>query len=236
MRDLPRLGDQPVIRGEDWDWEPPEPQIPFETLPADHAAVGYIDWAQNDAQVIAFESRGDRLIITISHYDVWRLASVYTDGKLWQKRNIFPVRLEFVGLAECHLVRIVEHGAYQFVRSSWRRPDRFLDVSSLNVICYSPNEIQCVFNLNTRTPRFRRGPRFDHYWDGVDVCIRAHGLLVSEDLRSEWQRLFGSGDLWIFDEFMKLPQSQLPHGYGYRLDAVHDFEAFLKKIGATPRK
>jgi hypothetical protein len=163
-------------------------------------------FSQNDANLLSARRSVDQFEITISHYDVGRLACEITDKPIdWQSmRLLFPVTLRFVDVTEMHVVRRIEHGVYQCRRASINSIEHSLcDVIRFECLHWETTIERYVLRLNGRGMPFLRGkmPRFFSTEDDYSILIECKELQVEEHYRDGWSLYFDGKHLDVLDAF-----------------------------------
>lgn len=165
----------------------------------------YLGHSQNDAIVIGWEVRNDFASLTFSHHDVARLASaISTHPDPWNLlKNKFPVTLTFCGLIELHVLRMVEHGVFQKVRSTVSNLARnFNDIGSIILIQESSDEITLAIEIRGERPFLREKPPFCFsFTNEYYLLIRAQSVSVEENYQQAWFELFGKEKRNILEAF-----------------------------------
>lgn len=187
-------------------------------------------FSQNDANLLSTHRSGDLFEVTISHYDVGRLACEVTRKPIdWQAMKLmFPVTLRFVGVSELHALRRIEHGVYQSIRASLNSIEHSLcDVIRTECLFIEPGLERYVIQLNGRGMPYLRGkmPRFFCTADDFSILIECNTLQVEERYRDGWVRYFEGSHLDILDAFESVwpvPTWSMP-----------DFTDWLEKHGKS---
>lgn len=205
----------------------PDPLRAFDEVKVDGKVGRYLGWSQNDAQVIATEFDKSSFKLTINHYDVWRLAGVLDENHPWrQLREAFPVTLEFVDVESLEIVRIVEQGAAQKLRSSMRFLSKRLDdIRTIRCVGASPERQSFLIVARGCRRGYRRAKKVfsNTYEDSYYIALSCRYAEVHEKYREPWELLFGKSMLSILDRFDSVwPQP---------LWAICEFENWLEESG-----
>ena len=175
-------------------------------LPDTHPARRHFGFGQNDAEVLDIVVGQDYLEVKLSHYDIGRLACELVDdppGAWAVMRYAFPVTFRFAGVSELVILRSVEQGVYQKIRSAQRSIKRAVhDVISMDCVDYAADRQRYLLRLNGAGSRFQRGAVGGcAYKNGYALCIEARALKVKEEYREGWLRMFSGKHLDILDRF-----------------------------------
>lgn len=178
-------------------------------LPESHPAKRHFGFGQNDADVLDIRFGKDSFEVTLSHYDVRRLACALMEGKghWWSLGHMFPVTLRFSGVSELLILRRVEQDVYQKIPATQRSvAQAVLDVGRMECVGFEPGKQQYVLDIHGRGNGYRRGGEYPRcpYNDEYNFCIAAARLEVDARYRQGWTELFGNRYLDILDEFERV--------------------------------
>ncbi|QYK52261.1 MAG: hypothetical protein KF824_08325 [Fimbriimonadaceae bacterium] len=165
----------------------------------------YLGHSQNDAIVIGWEVGNDFASLKFSHHDVARLASaISTHPDPWNfLKNKFPVTLTFNGLIELYVLRMVEHGVFQKVRSTVSNLARNMEsIGSIILVEELPDEITIAIDVRGNRPFLReKSPWCFSYTNEYYIFIRARSVTVCERYKQAWTEMFGDESKTILDNF-----------------------------------
>lgn len=208
LRGLPRIGQHAVFSDEFFGEEVKDVIDHLETvpLPESHPARRHFGFGQNDADVLDIRFAKNRLEVTLSHYDIRRLACTLMEGQgHWASlRHEFPVTLRFSGVTELLILRRVEQDVYQKIRANQSSvADAVRDVCQMECVGFEPGKQQFVLEIHGRGRGYRRGRKHHafSYNDDYIFCIEAESLEVDARYRQGWTEHFGGRHLDILDDF-----------------------------------
>ncbi len=206
LRELKRVGQLAVWSDECEESKDVIDRFATVALPDAHPAKRYLGYGQNDAEALGIEFGKESLTVTLNHYDVARLASVVLeDAAAWPRlRSAFPVGLRFEGISELLILRIVEQGVYQRIRSRQRSIACVVnDVIQMECIAYTPSQQHYILEFNGLGRPFSRNLARppSPYNDGYAFCIQATDLVVNEHYRQGWKHVFDGKNLDVLDAF-----------------------------------
>jgi hypothetical protein len=165
----------------------------------------YLGYSQNDADILGCEITTTLLTLKVSHYDIGRLAMVLTDEPVnWLRlRKAFPVVITFKGLSELNVIRFVEQGAMQKVRSSLANVEG--NLGHLRFIsCIDSRPPSHSFLIAVHGKRnFRRAPKVfaNPFTNTYYFALTCEEVTVQDGSRDGWLEQFGNENLPLFDKF-----------------------------------
>lgn len=230
-RSLPRLGPEPNLHPEedhDWYFEPPEIEKLFPAIQIESGdpTGRYLDSSQHDARILNFKIEASEIVLTVNHFDVWRLASCFA-GHDWKSyARTFPVTYVFEGVHEVHVLRCAEEGAYQKVRASLSDLGTTLrDVLEIAKVGQPPAGPMFRLSIdNRKSGGFRRNStlKLDVYGNWFEILIHCSALRIDDGSWEGWRRAFGPNADAVFRAFDDL--------WPVNTWGVPDFEEWLEQF------
>jgi len=216
-----KLHQDPTWEDECFTPDRPDPLKWFPEVAAETPINRYLGWSQNDAFVNECRLKDRNYVLSLNHYDVHRLATVFDEDISWyRRRKDFPVTIEFQD-ARVEIVRVVEQGAVQKVRSSAANlSGRLCDIRTIRCIAASAEMYTFLVVVRGMTG-FRRGKRefANPYEDCYYIAVTCRNVILIEGYREGWLAKLGEEKLPILTKFDKV--WPVP---GW---AMHDFEAWV---------
>jgi hypothetical protein len=182
----------------------PDPLKRFPDIQVDGPISRYLGWSQHDGQVIGWGFDRSSARLTINHHDIWQLASVIDEANCRSLRKAFPVTIEFCEVESLEIVRYVEQGAVQKIRTTIKNiAHGLIDIRAIRCIGVAPKQTTFLIVAHGGRRGFRRSKKVfaNPFEDTYYIAVACRSVQVHEHYRNAWERLLGKGTLRILDAF-----------------------------------